>query len=72
MTVIAKINVETQAGRNIVRELEKHKKLVELHYESPELVNGVPVGYITLEEGVNYFWEQLEKKFGYDIRKNKK
>ena len=56
MTEIAKTNFET----------------LELNHESHELVMGAPEGYITIEEGVNYFWEQLEEKFGYDIRKTKK
>ena len=69
MTVTAHINVETPAGRKIVRELEKHRKLVEISYELPEFINGTPAGYITLEEGEKNFWENLTSKIGYDIRK---
>ena len=32
MEVIAKINISTPAGRKIVQELEKHKKLVKITY----------------------------------------
>jgi len=32
MEAIAKINISTPAGRKIVRELEKHKKLVKISY----------------------------------------
>ncbi|MDP4238939.1 MAG: hypothetical protein Q8904_05640 [Bacteroidota bacterium] len=32
MDVIAKINISTPTGRKIVRELEKHKKIVKLSY----------------------------------------
>ena len=72
MTVTARINVETPAGRKIVRELEKHRKLVEIDYEKPEFINGVPEGYITLEEGEKHFWDSLNNKMGCDIRKSKK
>ena len=72
MTVTARINVETPAGRKIVRELEKHRKLVEIDYETPEFINGVPEGYITLEEGEKNFWDSLKNKMGYDVRVPKK
>ena len=35
MEVAAKINISTPAGRKIVKELEKHKKLVKVCYPLP-------------------------------------
>ena len=36
MEVTAKIDISTLAGRKIVRELEKHKKLVKITYPIPD------------------------------------
>ena len=36
MKVTAKIDISTPAGRKIVRELEKHKKLVKVTYPLPD------------------------------------
>ena len=36
MEATAKINISTPAGRKILRELEKHKKLVKISYLLPE------------------------------------
>ena len=38
MEVTAKIDISTPAGRKIVRELEKHKKLVKVTYPIPESI----------------------------------
>ena len=42
MNVIANINISTPSGRKIVRELEKHKKDVELIYTESKDQDGVP------------------------------
>ena len=39
MEVTAKINISTPAGRKIVRELEKHKKLVKITYPLPDFID---------------------------------
>ena len=65
MSVIANIDDSTPTGRKIVKELEKHKRVVKLSY--PEFPP-VPDGCRTLEEGIKEIWNQLENKFGYDIR----
>ena len=52
MEVIAKINISTPAGRKIVRELEKHKKLVKLTYPLPE----------NYEENKTYTQQEFEDK----------
>ena len=69
MTVTANIDISTATGRKIVRELEKHKRVVQLTYsESEEL----PEGSVSLEEGVEEFWQHLEKHFGFDLRTHAK
>jgi hypothetical protein len=65
MSVIASIDDSTTTGRKIVRELEKHKRVVKLSY--PE-ADKIPEGCISLEKGIEEFWKQLESKFGFDIR----
>lgn len=65
MTVIANIDISTPTGRKIVRELEKHKRVVKITYPEAE---EIPEGAVTIEEGVEEFWGHLEKKFGFDLR----
>lgn len=47
MTVIANIDISTPTGRKIVRELEKHKRVVKITYPDAE---EIPEGYMTSEE----------------------
>lgn len=65
MTVIANIDISTPTGRKIVRELEKHNRVVKITYPEAE---EIPEGAVTIEEGVEEFWGHLEKKFGVDLR----
>jgi hypothetical protein len=65
MSVIANIDDSTPTGRKIVKELEKHKRVVKLSYSQTE---EIPEDCVPLEEGIEEFWRQLESKFGYDIR----
>ena len=65
MSVIANIDDSTPTGRKIVRELEKHNRVVKLSYPEQE---EIPEGCRPLEEGIKEIWNQLENKFGYDIR----
>ena len=65
MSVIANIDDSTPTGRKIVKELEKHKRVVKLSYPEQE---EIPDGCRTLEEGIKEIWNQLENKFGYYIR----
>lgn len=47
MTVIANIDISSPTGRKLVRELEKHKRVVKLTYpETGEILEG----YMTSEE----------------------
>ncbi|HRZ98681.1 MAG TPA: hypothetical protein P5084_14090 [Paludibacter sp.] len=65
MNVIAKIDISSPTGRKIVRELEKHKKVVKITY--PE-TNEIPLDAVSIEFGIEEFWGHLEKKFGFDLR----
>jgi hypothetical protein len=67
MNVSANINISSPTGRKIVKELEKHKRVVKLKYED-ELPNNT----ISLDEAVDVIWNQLEQKMGSDIRKLEK
>ena len=69
MTVTANIDISTPTGRKLVRELEKHKKVVQIIY--PEIA-GLPEGAVTMDEGIEEFWKQLENRFGFDLRKYEK
>lgn len=65
MTVTARINVETPAGRKIVRELEKHRKLVEIDYPLPD------VKTCSVNEAYERGLSQLSEHYGVDMRKLK-
>jgi len=57
MEVTAKINISTPAGRKIVRELEKHKKLVKITYPLPDFIDVDKI--YTQQE----FEEKVKEKF---------
>lgn len=50
--VIAKIDISTPTGRRIVRDLEKHKRTVEVEYPLPENISG----------GKTYSLDEVHKK----------
>jgi len=50
-----------------VKELGKHTRVVKLSYSEQE---EIPEGCRPLEEGIKEICNQLENKFGYDIRIN--
>jgi len=64
MTVTAQINVETEAGRKIVRELEKHTKLVKINYPEPVDENGLPIQTISFEESAKQSFKLLGELYG--------
>lgn len=68
MTVTVRINVETPAGRKIVRELEKHKKIVEIEHEQPLGVDGLPRLLIPAEQVFEEGWDLLRELYGVDLR----
>ncbi len=68
MTVTAQINIETPAGRKIVRELEKHHKLVKIEYPEPIGVDGLPVQTISFEQSANESFELLGDLYGVKFK----
>ena len=64
MTVTAQINVETEAGRKIVRELEKHTKLVKINYPEPVDENGLPIQTIPFEQCAKEAFDLLGDLYG--------
>jgi len=56
-TVIAHIDISTPAGRNIVHELEKHKKTVRVEYPLPSKI--VDKKFISEKD----FWQGVEERF---------
>ena len=67
MTVIARINVETPAGRKIVQELEKHRKLVKIEY--PEIVGLESEKNHTVDDVFDECIEILSNHYKVDGRK---
>jgi hypothetical protein len=67
MEVTAKINISSPTGRRLVRELEKHTRVVDLEY--PNDINLIPEGVIPLGKGIDQFWLSLKNKLGYDLQK---
>jgi hypothetical protein len=68
MTVIANIDISTPTGRKIVRELEKHKRVVQLTYPEPIVQEKIIEETISLEEAEEYLWTKLEASYGVDLR----
>jgi hypothetical protein len=68
MTVTAKIDISTPTGRKIVRELEKHKRVVKITYNEPDVVVDIAEETITWEAAETHIWDKLESQFGVDLR----
>ncbi|MDD4970313.1 MAG: hypothetical protein PHT07_12885 [Paludibacter sp.] len=68
MTVIANIDISTPTGRKIVRELEKHKRVVQITYPEPIVEEVVEEETISLDEAEEYLWNKLEESYGVDLR----
>ena len=68
MTVIANIDISTPTGRKIVRELEKHKRVVRITYPEPIVEGVAEEETISLEEAEEYLWNKLEESYGVDLR----
>ena len=67
MEVTALINIDTPAGRKLVREIEKQKKLVEMEYPLPEaLKNGTA---LTDEQVWEKIVDKMSQHYEVDIRK---
>ena len=68
MTVTAKINIESPTGLRIVRELEKHKKVVQLEFEKPLGIDNTSRKLILAEEVFDKMWDKLSELYGVDMR----
>ena len=66
MTVTAEIDVTRPVGRRIVKDLERHKRVVSLNYPLSDNVSGA--GY-TLAESYNRGLDKLSEHYGVDFRK---
>ena len=64
--VIAYINVDTPTGRSIVRNLEKHKKIVRVEYPLPDDL--ASKGMHTVEEVFDQLEQRLNTHYGTDIK----
>jgi len=64
MKVTAKIDISTPAGRKIVRELEKHKKLVKVTYPMPIGEDGKTEETFSVEEVFEELDTKLKKHYG--------
>ncbi len=67
MTVTAEINVESPTGRRIVRELERHRKVVKLNYPQTDetVVTGSDTySYDEFKENVKI---EFKKRYGVNF-----
>ena len=64
MKVTAKIDISTPAGRKIVGELEKHKKLVKVTYPMPIGEDGKTEETFSVEEVFEELDTKLKKHYG--------
>lgn len=70
MTVTAHIDISTPAGRKLLEELKKYKKIVKIDYqESSELDDVVcEDDMVDLSVAEDMLWKELEKNFGFDLK----
>ena len=64
MTVIAEINVESPTGRRIVRELEKHRKVVKLNYPVATEIEGTTGRTYSYDEFKENVKTEFTKRYG--------
>jgi len=65
MEVTAKIDISTPAGRKIVKELEKHKKLVKITYPIPD--NFAENKTYTQQEFEDKIEDKFTEMYGVDL-----
>ena len=65
-TVTAEIDVTKPSGRRVVRDLEKHSRVVSINYLLPDNISGS--GY-TLEESYKRGLNKLSEHYGVDFNK---
>jgi hypothetical protein len=67
MEVTARINIDSPAGRKLVREIERHKGLAKVEYPLPEaLKNGTALSDDQVWEKII---DKMSNHYGTDIRK---
>jgi hypothetical protein len=67
MTVTAEINIDSPTGRRIVRELERHNKVVKLTYPIPPEIEGIAEKTYTFDEFEKLLFKEFENRYGVDI-----
>ncbi len=67
MIVTAQINIESPTGRRLVRELEKHHKVVKLDYQNTPKIEGVTSKTYTYDEFKNNVKIEFKKRYGVNF-----
>jgi hypothetical protein len=67
MIVTAQINIESPTGRRLVRELEKHHKVVKLNYQNTTEIEGVTSQTYTYDEFKNNVKIEFKKRYGVNF-----
>ena len=65
MYATAQIDITRPAGRKLVRELEKHTRVVRINYPLP---TAVPAAGYTLDEVREMGYNKLSAYYGVDVR----
>ena len=68
MTVTVHIDISTPEGRELVRDLEKHKSIIAI---DPPVIDGeeeIRHKTYSSEYAENLLWEKLNEHYGKDIR----
>jgi hypothetical protein len=67
--IIVKVNASTLSGRRILRELEKHDKVVTIENPLPVGEDGLTLKTYSLEETFDNLYDKLEHHYKVDLRK---
>ncbi len=67
MIVTAQINIESPTGRRLVRELEKHHKVVKLNYQNTPEIEGTTSQTYTYDEFKNNVKVEFKKRYGVNF-----
>jgi len=68
MTVTVHIDISTPEGRELVRDLEKHKSIITIDPPVQEGEEEKPQKTYSAEFAENLLWEKLNEHYGKDIR----
>ena len=67
MNVTAHINISTPKGRKIVKELKRHKKIVEIENPMPVGIDGLPEETYSSEFMEEYLWNKLDEHYNNTV-----